>query len=35
MEITESFYEQECKIAFLSFKTKPVTQVFITDIVKI
>ena len=27
----ESFYEQICEIVFLSFKTKPVTQAFITD----
>ena len=28
----ESSYEQEYEIVFLSFKTKPPTQVFITDI---
>ena len=27
----DSFYEQECKDAFLFFKTKSVMQVFITD----
>ena len=27
----ESFYEQECQTAFLFFKTKSVTQVYITD----
>ena len=28
----ESSYEQEYEIMFLSFKTKPATHVFITDI---
>ena len=28
----ESSYEQEYEIVFLSFKTKPPTQVFITDV---
>ena len=28
----ESSYKQEYEIVFLSFKTKPATQVFITDI---
>ena len=28
---SESFYEQECEIAFLFFKIKSMTQVFITD----
>ena len=27
----DSFYEQECQIAFSFFKTKSMTQVFITD----
>ena len=32
MENTHFYvYEQECEIAFLFFKTKPMTQVFITD----
>ena len=31
MEITWEFYKQECDIAFLPFKTKFVTQVFIRD----